>query len=113
MADLTLERIAELRACHKPIAAEGGIDAAMKVIEVLPELLDAAERGLTGGWVKNGPDVEKPKDCAWCVVRYGVGIYRTGFWSDFAVWRIGKDRTPLVDEYVTHFMEIKEPTDAK
>jgi len=123
MADLTLERIAELRACHDKVRSFhgthdlGGLAAAMhewsRQLQMSSDvLLDAAERGLTAmAWTVNGPDVEKPKDAAWCVVRYGSGVYRTGFWSDFAVWRIGSDRTPLVDEYVTHFMAIKEPTD--
>lgn len=112
MPDLTLERIAELRASHKPIMAPGGIAAAMKVIEVLPALLDAAERGLTGGWVRNGPGVEKPKGD--CIVRtrdgnYAVMRFREDWWK--CPYLVANVRMCFPGSDVTHFMELKEPTD--
>lgn len=55
MADLTLERIAELRAMHEKVRSSGWADAIKAMAEWSLQLrmssdalLDAAERGLTG-----------------------------------------------------------------
>lgn len=119
MADLTLERIAELRVLHEKVRSSGWADAIKAMAEWSLQLrmssdalLDAAERGLTGGWVRNGPDVEKPEGR--CVIRLTQEVtsgspYRAADWAK-CYWKMTDD-WPASDEFVTHFMELKEPTD--
>lgn len=123
MADLTLERIAELRAMHEKVRSSGWADAIKAMAEWSLQLrmssdalLDAAERGLTAmAWTVNGPDVEKPKGD--CVCRIETGRFVVLGWSANGLkkyWSANRDGYTLcvVDESVTHFMVIKEPTDA-
>ena len=114
MADLTLERIAELRKWAENFASAGlpycdGITPKQLVF-----LLDAAERGLTNGWVKNGPGVEEPKGD--CIVRtrdgnYAVMRFREDWWK--CPYLVANVRMCFPASDVTHFMELKEPTDAQ
>lgn len=120
MADLTLERIAELRAMHEKVRSSGWADAIKAMAEWSLQLrmssdvlLDAAERGLTGGWVRNGPGVEKPKGD--CIVRtrdgnYAVMQFREDWWK--CPYLVANVRMCFPGSDVTHFMELKEPTDA-
>lgn len=109
MADLTLERIEKIRAdIYQNASDESYWDAR-------EELLDAAERGLTAmEWTVNGPGVEKPKGD--CIVRtrdgnYAVMRFREDWWK--CPYLVANVRMCFPGSDVTHFMELKEPTDAQ
>lgn len=69
------------------------------------------------GWIKNGPDIEKP--VGQCVLRTAPADYwfavwfqhrQTGVW----MWLAGDEvdgELEMADEHVTHFALITEPTD--
>lgn len=65
-------------------------------------------------WVKNGLDVEKPKDASCTVIwRKATGSWVIAWWDTTAkFWQEILRGEVILDNEVTHFAVITEPDDA-